>query len=280
MNIQWYPGHMAKTRRLLLENIKLVDIVIELLDARVPLSSQNPEFETIFNSKKRIKVFNKFDLADPYVNKQWEEYYSEVGIPCIFINSVNGKGFKKLYAQIEVELKEKFERDAKRGLRRRPIKAMVIGIPNVGKSTFINKISKKSAARTGDRPGVTKNKQWIKISDKIHFLDTPGILWPKFEDKEVGLNLAYTGAIKDEIMNVEELAWLLLEKLSVIYPESLKKRYNIDVKDKKGYEILSEMAEIRNFKLPNNKIDTNKMSKILLDEFRGSLLGNISLERP
>jgi len=280
MNIQWYPGHMAKTKKLLQENIKLVDIVIELLDARVPLSSQNPEFNVLFNSKKRIKVLNKFDLADPIVNEKWNRYFSKSGIACVYVNSKTGQGMKSLLKEIDNILKEKYARDKKRGLLRRPIKAMIVGIPNVGKSTFINKIVKKASTRTGDRPGITRSKQWIKINDKIHLLDTPGILWPKFEDDQIGLNLAYTGAIKDEIMNIEKLTCDLIGFLKENYPEGLKRRYNLTNLDKETYEILDNIAKNRNYYLKENEYDLLKMSQIFLDEFRGGKLGRISLELP
>lgn len=280
MNIQWYPGHMAKTKRLLQENIKLVDIIIELLDARVPISSVNPEFDNIFNQKNRILVLNKVDLADPAINLLWKNYYQSKGITCVFVNSQSGQGLKQLLAAIDIVLKEKYERDAKRGLLRRPVKAMVVGIPNVGKSTFINKIVKKASTRTGDRPGVTKNKQWIKINQKIHLLDTPGILWPKFDNEEVGLNLAFTGAIKDQIMNVEELVCKLIGFIKVNYPESLKNRYNIDNITLEDYAILDQITINRNYYISSSELDLLKMSTIFLDEFRGGKLGKISLEKP
>lgn len=280
MNIQWYPGHMAKTKRLLQENIKLVDIIIELLDARVPISSVNPEFDHLFNQKNRILVLNKVDLADPNVNLLWKDYYQSKGITCVFVNSQSGQGIKQLLAAIDIVLKEKYERDAKRGLLRRPVKAMVVGIPNVGKSTFINKIVKKASTRTGDRPGVTRNKQWIKINQKIHFLDTPGILWPKFDNQKVGLNLAFTGAIKDQIMNVEELTCKLIGFIKINYPESLKTRYSILDIEREDYELLDQIAINRNYYISSTQLDLLKMSTILLDEFRGGKLGKISLEKP
>ena len=280
MNINWYPGHMAKTKRLLIENLKLVDIVIELLDARVPYSSQNPDFRQLFNNKKRVKVFNKFDLADESISIKWKKYYEMQGIPCIFINSRTGSGFKQLLNEIEIQLKDKFERDKKRGLRRRPVRAMVVGIPNVGKSTFINRLAGKSAARTGDRPGVTRDKQWIKINAKIHFLDTPGILWPKFEDRKIGQNLALTGAIKDEIMDISELASILLDFLTCNYKDNLEKRFKISAEKKTGHELLSEISIVRGHLAGEGEPDTFKTSQIILDEFRGGKIGRISLEKP
>lgn len=280
MNINWYPGHMAKTRRLLIDNLKLVDVVIELLDARVPYSSQNPEFDKIFNNKKRVKVFNKYDLSDPHISNQWKLFFEKQGIPCIFINSKTGSGFKILLTEIEKQLAEKFEHDRKRGIQRRPVRAMVVGIPNVGKSTFINRLTGRSSARTGDRPGVTKDKQWIKVNKNIHLLDTPGILWPKFEDKQIGLNLALSGAIKDEIMDLQGLSYKLIEFLTCNYNSNFEFRYSIATSGKKPYEILNEIALKRGFLIEMGKPDTLKASQVLLDEFRGAVIGKISLEKP
>jgi len=280
MNINWYPGHMAKTRRLLTENLKLVDVVIELLDARVPNSSQNPDFDAIFNNKKRVKVFNKYDLSDPEISNQWKHYFEKQGVPCIFINSKTGSGFKILLAEIENQLKEKFERDKRRGILRRPIRAMVVGIPNVGKSTFINRLTGRAAARTGDRPGVTRDKQWIKVNKNIHFLDTPGILWPKFEDQQIGLNLALSGAIKDEIMDLQGMVYKLIEFLTCNYSNKLELRYGISTDGKKSHEILDEIAIKRGFLVDLGKPDTLKASQVILDEFRGAVIGKISLEKP
>lgn len=280
MNINWYPGHMAKTRRLLTENLKLVDVVIELLDARVPFSSQNPDFDTIFNNKKRVKVFNKYDLSDPEISNQWKSYFEKRGIPCIFINSKNGSGFKLLMAEIENQLIEKFERDKRRGILRRPVRAMVVGIPNVGKSTFINSLTGRAAARTGDRPGITRDKQWIKVNKNIHFLDTPGILWPKFEDQQIGLNLALSGAIKDEIMDLQGMVYKLIEYLTYNYNKNFESRYGISTEGKKPHEILDEIAVKRGFLVDKGKPDILKTSQIVLDEFRGAVIGRISLESP
>ncbi|MFO7611321.1 MAG: ribosome biogenesis GTPase YlqF [Clostridia bacterium] len=280
MDINWYPGHMAKTKRLLAENLKISDIVIELLDARVPFSSQNPDFKNLFNNKKRVKAFNKADLADERISMEWQSYYESKGIPCIFINSRNGAGFKKLLSSIEENLEEKFARDASRGIRRRPIHAMVVGIPNVGKSTFINTLAGKAAARTGDRPGVTRDKQWIKINSKIHLLDTPGILWPKLGDRQIGLNLALTGAIKDEIMDVGELAVSLIDFLSFNYRSALRERYGISSDIISAHEILEAICLKRGFLSDGGNPDVLRAAETLLDEFRGGLLGRITLEVP
>ncbi len=280
MNINWYPGHMAKTRRLLKENIKLVDIIIELLDARIPSSSANPEFDGLFNNKKRIKVMNKFDLADPEVSKKWQKHYKNKNIPCIFVDSLKGTGFRELSSEIEKQLIDKFERDKKRGLKRRPVRAMVVGIPNVGKSTFINVFTKRKAARTGNKPGVTKNKQWIKINQALHLLDTPGILWPRFENEKTGINLAITGSIKDEITNSVEIAGELIRYLNLEYPKLLGKRYNTPENTKSENEILENIAKNRGYLLSGGVADIDKASFIMLDEFRNGIIGRISLEKP
>lgn len=279
-NLNWYPGHMAKTRRILQENIKIVDIIIELLDARIPSSSTNPDFNKLFHSKKRIKVMNKFDLADPKVSNEWKLYFEAEKIPCIFINSLKGVGFDALSLEIEKQLSEKFERDKKRGLRRRPVRAMVVGIPNVGKSTFINVFTKRKAARTGNKPGVTKNKQWIKINQKLHLLDTPGILWPKLENKQIGTNLATIGSIKNAIINNMEIAEQLIKYLNAEYPELLKNRYKINKKLNNEIEILEHISKNRGYLLSGGIPDIEKASFVLLDEFRNGTIGRISLERP
>lgn len=271
---------MAKTRRLLEENVKLVDIIIELLDARIPESSVNPEFNGIFNNKKRIKVMNKHDLSDPEISDKWKTHFGRNDISCVFVDSLRGSGFKKLYSEIENSLQEKFERDRKRGLLRRPVRAMVVGIPNVGKSTFINVFTKKKAARTGNKPGVTKNKQWIKISPKLHLLDTPGILWPKFKDQKTGINLAITGSIKDEITDAVELSGYLFEFLKKEYPGTIEKRYGIPEKETGPREALRTIAAKRGFLMGGAEPDMDKAAITMLDEFRTGVLGRISLEKP
>jgi ribosome biogenesis GTPase A len=280
MNINWYPGHMAKTRRLLEENVKLVDIIIELLDARIPASSTNPVFDNLFNNKKRIKVMNKHDLSDPETSEKWKKHFEEKEISCIFVDSLKGRGFNKLYSEIENSLQEKFERDREKGLLRRPVRAMVVGIPNVGKSTFINVLTKKKAARTGNKPGVTKNKQWIKISPKLHLLDTPGILWPKFEDEKTGINLAVTGSIKDEITDAVELVAYLYEFLKKEYPGTIEKRYSIREEGTDTRVVLNGIASARGFLMGGGVPDIDKAAATVLDEFRKGLLGGISLEKP
>lgn len=281
MNIQWYPGHMTKTRRMMEENQKLIDIVVELLDARIPLSSRNPAIDEIFPNKPRLVVLNKSDIADEKSTKEWEKYFMDKGFSVRSISSTQGKSLNDIFASCKEILKDKIEHDKSRGLVNRPIKMMVVGIPNVGKSSFINKLSGKKSAITGDRPGVTKGKQWIRLSNSFELLDTPGILWPKFEDVSVGEKLAFTGAIKDEIMDLEDVASRLLEILKIRYSQNLTDRYKMtDFHDMTGYEMLELLGRKRGFVVSGGEIDTLRASKILLDEFRGAKLGRISLEIP
>lgn len=281
LNIQWFPGHMNKTKRLLSENLKMVDVVIELLDARIPVSSKNPEIDGIVKNKPKIIVLNKCDLADREISNSWEKWYNSKGYTCIFINSVNGTGIKQLKLKIRDIMKEKIEKDRQKGRIFRPVRAMIVGIPNVGKSSLINKIAGRGSALTGDKPGITRGKQWINVNDEIQLLDTPGILWPKFEDKKVGIHLAITGAIKDEILDIVELASTLFEILSESYPEHIIKRYKLDtVENKSGPEILKEAGKKRGCIAPGGEIDMMRISAIVLDEFRSAKIGKISLERP
>ena len=272
---------MAKTRRLLSENLKLVDIVIELLDARIPVSSRNPEIDAIVNNKPRIIAMNKADLADESVSGEWLKWYGSKGIAVIFIDSIKGNGINQLKSKLREMMKERIERDKLKGRIFRPIRTMVVGIPNVGKSSFINKIAGKAGAVTGDRPGVTRGKQWIRVNEEIELLDTPGILWPKFEDKQVALNLAHTGAIKDEIMDTVEIAAALLEKLSSDYPSSLAARFKIqNLEGQTGLTLLKACGKSRGCIVSGGEIDLQRISSIVLDEFRGGKIGRISLERP
>ncbi len=281
MDIQWYPGHMTKTRRMMEENQKLIDIVVELLDARIPLSSRNPAIDEIFPSKPRLVVLNKSDISDPKITAQWEKYFVSKGLSVKSISSVSGKSLSDIFESCRYILKDKIAHDKERGLVNRPIKMMVVGIPNVGKSSFINKLSGKKSAITGDRPGVTRGKQWIRLSNSFELLDTPGILWPKFEDVSVGEKLAFTGAIKDEIMDLEEIACRLLVLLKNEYPDRLTQRYKMtDFDNLDGYELLQLLGRKRGFVVSGGEIDTERAAKILLDEFRGAKLGNISLEKP
>lgn len=281
MNIQWYPGHMTKTRRLIIENLKLVDIVIELVDARIPFSSKNPDIEELSRNKPRILVMNKSDLADPYTNSRWISWFEEKGYGVITVNSITGKGISEVDRTARELLKEKIERDKQRGRIFRPIRAMVVGIPNVGKSTFINKLVGKSSAKTGDRPGVTKGKQWIKIKKDFELLDTPGILWPKFEDMNVGMKLAFTGAIKQEILDTHTLSLELLKLLSAKFPDALVTRYKLtDIESKTPMELLTEIGQKRGFLISGGEVDYSRTSLVILDELRAGKLGNITLESP
>jgi ribosome biogenesis GTPase A len=280
MGINWFPGHMVKTRREIKENLKLVDAVIEIRDARIVKSSKNPDVEELCNGKPRIVLLNKNDLSEEQITKQWCASLSKGEVKAIAVNSLIGDGLKIIKPTLDELLKEKQDRLRSKGVVNVMTRAMVIGIPNVGKSSFINKMAKNNIAKTGDRPGVTKNKQWIKTGIGIELLDTPGILWPKFEDEEVALNLAFTGAIKDEIMDVEELALKLVERMQIICPENLMARYKLDSLAETPLENLDNIARKRGAVASGNRIDYNRISVLLLDEFRGGKLGKISLEVP
>lgn len=281
MNINWFPGHMAKTRRLLAENLKLVDVVIELLDARIPFSSKNPEIDTIVNNKPRVVAMNKADLADDKISKEWAKWYSSKGKSVILIDSIKGTGINQLKAKLREMMKDRIEKDLSKGRIFRPVRTMIVGIPNVGKSSFINKIAGKASAVTGDKPGVTRGKQWIRVNEEIELLDTPGILWPKFEDKQVALNLAFTGAIKDEIIDTVELAAHLLDKLSTDYPSELMKRFKLQtIEGQTGHTLLKSCGKNRGCIIAGGEIDLQRISTIILDEFRGGKIGKITLETP
>jgi ribosome biogenesis GTPase A len=281
MNIQWYPGHMAKTRKILTENMKLVDIVIELLDARIPISSKNPDFDDIFKNKPKIIVLNKSDLADEKICSSWTKWYNSKGYANIFIDSIKGKNINLLKRQMQYLMKDKLDRDKLKGRISRPIRTMIVGIPNVGKSSLINKIAGRARAVTGDRPGVTRGKQWINVNDKIQLLDTPGILWPKFEDVEVGINLAITGAIKDDILDTIGLASSLFEKLVKLYPQNIMERFKLtSLEDKTGLDLLQIAGKNRGCIISGGEIDMTRISAIVLDELRGGKIGKITLERP
>ena len=271
---------MAKTRRLITENLKLVDIVVELLDARIPHSSKNPDIDNIVNNKPRLAVFNKVDLADDKVTEEWIKYYKEKNINVVCINARDGKGTEKISTEINKILSEKINKYTEKGMNYN-IKMMIVGIPNVGKSSLINKLAKKSSAKTGDKPGVTKGKQWVRIQKGLELLDTPGILWPKFEDPEVGKNLALTGAIKDEILDTLELSCMLLNYLKREYPDNLKERYKVEFdKDIPDYDLLLMIGKKRGFIISGGEIDDERTAKMLLDETRGLKLGKISFEKP
>jgi ribosome biogenesis GTPase A len=280
MNIQWFPGHMSKTMRVLQENLKMVDVVIELLDARIPFSSKNPEIDKIVSGKPKVVALNKADLADESVSKKWSDWYEDNDKSAVFIDSIRGHGINRLKELIRNETKEKIKKEQEKGRRFRAIRTMIVGIPNVGKSSFINKVSKKSTAKTGDRPGVTKNKQWIRINNGIEMLDTPGILWPKFDNIEVGLNLACTGAIRDEIMDTIELVHNLVDKLFRIYPKDLENRYKVSLENCTCEEMVAKIAKKRGCLAAKGEIDYYRIASIILDEFRGGKIGRISLELP
>lgn len=279
MNYQWYPGHMTKAKRMMQEDIRLIDLVIELVDARVPLSSRNPDIDELGKNKARLILLNKADLASEQQNEAWMAYFREKGYFAVKVNSRNGTGIKAVNGVIQEACKEKIERDRRRGIRNRPIRAMVVGIPNVGKSTFINTFAGRACAKTGNKPGVTKGKQWIRLNKNVELLDTPGILWPKFEDQTVGLHLAMIGSIRDEILNTEELAVKLIEFLKEFYPGCLAKRYECS-EDAGAVEVLGGIAENRSCRLKGNELDYAKASSILVDDFRSGRLGKITLEFP
>ncbi len=277
MDYQWYPGHMTKAIRQMREDIKLVDLVIELLDARIPLSSRNPDIDDLGQNKARLVILNKFDLADESQNSLWEKHFKDKGYTVLKVDSRNNSLAKTVDKAIEIACKEKIEANKNKGINR-PIRAMVVGIPNVGKSTFINSYAKRSVAKTGNKPGVTKGKQWIKIGKNLELLDTPGILWPKFDDEQIGLNLALVGSMNDNNLDAAELTFQFIKLTRENYPDILKNRFNIDGNE----DIVEEMyqvADIRNCKLPGNKLDLDKASKIILDEFRSGKLGRITLDR-
>lgn len=281
MNIQWYPGHMTKAKRMMQENLKIIDLIIEIVDARLPLSSRNPEIDDLVGNKPRLMLLNKADIADSKLNEAWEKYFEKKGISAYAVSSISGKNFNFVFEKCKVLLADKIQREKEKGIVNRPIKIMICGVPNVGKSSFINKLSGRKSAITGDRPGVTKGKQWIRLKNGFELLDTPGILWPKFDDEAVGLKLAYTGAIKDEIIDTEELACNLLEYLKENYPQALEARYKMtDFNDLKGYELLEYLGKKRGFVVSGGEINTERAAGILLDEFRAARLGNITLEKP
>ena len=277
--INWYPGHMTKARRMMEEEIKLIDVVIELLDARAPIATTNPDIRKIANNKPRVVILNKSDLADYKANVEWVKYYKEQGAQAMILDSRSREGLKNVKTLLEEATKEKRERDKKRGLLARPIRAMVVGIPNVGKSTFINAYSKKSSAATGNKPGVTKGKQWIRLGKDIELLDTPGILWPKIEDRTMGEYLAFIGTINDNVIPITEIATDLISFLELNYKGALEDRYHIETSDD-VYEVLREIGRKTGCVKKGGDIDTDKASKILLDDYRNGKLGRITLQWP
>lgn len=280
MNIQWYPGHMTKTRRQIESDLKQVDALCEIVDARIPMASRNPDIDSICGDKPRIIILNRMDLADPEATKRWAEYFRRKNMAVVVTDCKSRKGINDFQPAVRQVLKEKIERNAARGMNR-PLRVMIVGIPNVGKSTLINQISGRKGAKAENRPGVTRGKQWVTVGNGLLLLDTPGILWPKFEDPAVGMMLAYTGAVKDDILDIEELACNLIRLLHLRYPEALKDRYGIDVQeDIPGYELLEMAGKRRGFLISGGEINTERMAKVLIEEYRNGKLGRFTLEQP
>jgi len=289
MNIQWYPGHMTKTRRMIVDQLKHMDAVCEILDARIPISSRNPDVEELTAGKPRMIVLNRVDQADPAATKRWRTYFQAKGWAVLEVNAKEGQGTARFPAAVRELLADKLAAYAEKGQAGRMIRVMILGIPNVGKSTFINKVAKRKTAKAEDRPGVTRGKQWVPVDPSLELMDTPGILWPKFEDQSVGLNLAYTGAVRDEVMDLEELASHLMAYLGSRYPDALTAAYKLPALPERepeeneltwGYRLLEAAGRKRGFLISGGEIDTERMAKILLDEFRGSKLGRFTLELP
>jgi len=279
MTIQWYPGHMTKARRMILENTKLIDAVCEVVDARIPYSSRNPDLDDMTPGKPRIIVLNRVDQADAASTKKWAAFFRVSGALVLATDSKSGKGVSGLHGAVRTLLEQKIERNRQKGQPGKKLRLMVVGIPNVGKSSFINRLAGRKAAQTSDRPGVTKGKQWISLGDELELLDTPGVLWPKFEDQTVAENLAFTGAIRDAILDIQTLGANLMARLALYYTERLTERYKISVSSEmSGFELLEAAAKKRGFLISGGEIDTERMAIILLDEFRGGKLGKITLE--
>ena len=280
MNIQWYPGHMTKTRRQIEADLKLVDAVCEIVDARIPISSRNPDIDSICGNKPRIIVLNRMDLADNVATKRWIQYFRSKGYAAVATDCKTKKGIGNFQPAVRSVLKEKIERNAAKGMNK-PLKVMVVGIPNVGKSTLINQISGRKGAKAENRPGVTRGKQWVNVDAGLLLLDTPGILWPKFEDPNVGMMLAYTGAVKEGVIDLEELAARLMELLLKFYPQTLRDRYKVEAEQgTPGYMLLEEAGRKRGYLLAKGEIHTERMAKVLLDEYRSGKLGHFTLEMP
>ncbi len=280
-NYQWYPGHMTKAKRMMQEDIKLIDLVIELVDARVPLSSRNPDIDELGKNKSRLILLNKSDLADTRKNKLWIDYFSEKGFYVLEMNSKTGVGMKSIQSMVQEACKEKIARDRKRGILNRPVRAMVVGIPNVGKSTFINSFAGRACAKTGNKPGVTKGKQWIRLNKSLELLDTPGILWPKFEDQTVGLRLAMIGSINDEILHLDELAYELIRFLKKEYAGLLEKRYQIEIpEEQEAYDTIKAVCVSKKCYLKGEELDIMKASSMIVEDFRNGRIGKITLEMP
>lgn len=278
MNINWFPGHMKKTKEIIIDNLKLVDVVLEIIDSRIPISSRNPMIDEIVADKPRIIIMNKSDLSDPEVNKKWIAKFKEEGIPAILMNSKENVPVDRIYKEAKILLKEKFKKNEEKNIDNPLIRMMIVGVPNSGKSTFINKLSKKKGAKVGNRPGITQSKQWIKAGSNIQLLDTPGILWPKFEEK-IGLHLSFTNAIRDEVLNIEDLTLKFLEEMKEIKPEALVDRYGIDP-EVPALEIYEAIAKKRGAIIAGGDFDYTRTANIILNDFRSGKLGKISLERP
>lgn len=280
LNIQWYPGHMTKTRRQIEADLKLVDAVCEIVDARIPMSSRNPDIDAICGGKPRILVLNRMDLADPEATKKWAAFFREQGMSVIATDCKSRRGISDFTPAARRACAEKLERDAKRGMNR-PLRVMVVGIPNVGKSTLINQISGRKGAKAENRPGVTRGKQWVTVDAGLQLLDTPGILWPKFEDPKVGMMLAYTGAVKENVIDLEELACFLMTLLHKHYPKALLDRYQVEApEDTPGWELLEQAGRKRGYLVSGGEVNLERMARVLLDEFRGGKLGKFTLEMP
>lgn len=280
LNINWYPGHMKKTRELMVNNLKLIDVVVEMLDARIPFSSKNPDIDEIIGDKPKVVVFNKNDLANETITKQWVDYYGELGIKAIPIDANKGTGINSLIKECQTQASQKMKKNISKGIQNKSIRLMIVGVPNVGKSSLINRLSGRKSTQIGDRPGVTKGKQWVRLKGNLELLDTPGILWPKFDDEDVALNLAFTRAIKDEILDVETLGLKLIERLMEINPEALKTRYKLDVISDNPLEVMDGIAFKRGFIMARKEIDYTRTALTILNEFREGILGKISLEIP
>ena len=281
MNIQWYPGHMTKTRRQMEQDIRMVDAVCEIVDARIPLASRNPDIDSICGDKPRMVILNRIDMADPAATKCWAAWFRQKGMMVLETDCKNRKGTNQFAPKVKELLQEKIRRYQEKGQIGRTIRVMVVGIPNVGKSTFINQVAGRKSAKAENRPGVTRGKQWVTVERGLELLDTPGILWPKFEDPEVGMMLAYTGAVKEGVIDLEELAYRLMELLHKFYPQTLLERYKVEAPEgTPGWQLLEMAARKRGYLVSGGEVNTERMAKVLLDEFRSGKLGNFTLEMP
>ena len=281
MNVQWYPGHMTKTRRMIADHLKLVDLVVEIIDARIPLSSRNPDLDELLGSKPRLILLNRADQADPAMNKQWSAWFRKRGASVLQTDCKSGAGVKQFSPVVKSILREQIAKWTEKGQVGRPVRVMVVGVPNVGKSTFINKVARRKSARAQNRPGVTRGKQWVTVDSGLELLDTPGILWPRFEDPEVGFRLAFTGAVKDDIMDLETLASKLMKVLAERYPEALRSRYKIEIPvPVDEWALLEAAGRKRGFLISGGEVDTERMARILLEEYRSGKLGRFTLEEP